>query len=174
MCAGSVGCSNGGGSSDPAAPNSAQVVNGVNFDGTYIFANIQCYDSTLTTLTNSASYTTPLSDVMVISGHSVTATTTGPGCTVNDSAAVSVGATSFDLTNRKIDSATNGSCSISQTVNNPNIAPGTISTNYSTGQTLSSIFGASYLYNASAHALGLLSGYTDGHGGYCFEIFIRQ
>ena len=56
-------CGGGGGAS--AGP-STPAVNGTNATGTYFLNNVQCYNSSLTTLTHATTYVAPHSDQVIV------------------------------------------------------------------------------------------------------------
>lgn len=162
-----IACAKGGGGS------SSSVI-GTDVSGTYMFDDVECYNASLTTLTNASTYTGAYSDTVTISGNSFSEVSTAGSCTINDSGSIVVNSNGLSLSGIKITSATSGSCTQTLTLNNANISPNSVSTTYSTNQSLSNITNATYLWNPTTKALGILSTYADGGGGYCFLVYLKQ
>lgn len=168
------GSSGGGGSSDSPATAS---IKGQDFSGTYMLRNLQCYDKTLTTLTNSANFqgtVTSYTDQIVVVGNSFTETFGANGCSVVDTGSIVVSSSGISVSNVNVTSPTSGSCTVTYSLNNPKISPSSNSQTYSSGQVLPSFTNASYVWQASTKSLGLLSTFTDGTGGYCFMVYSQQ
>ncbi|GEM_PF-3512578 len=157
------------------SPSATAAVEGIDYSGTYSLKGVECYNSSLTTLTNSATWGAGYSDVVTLTGNTLTEVATYGSCTVNYTGKVVVlDSLKMNITGLKISSVTGGSCSQTKTLSNPSITPSASTNTYSTGQSLSDTIGAIYIYNSTSKVIGLLSTYSDGSGGYCFITYTRQ
>lgn len=145
---------------------------GIDMSGNYTLKGVECYNSSLSTLTSSATYNTGYSDIVTISGNNFSETTSTSTCTVSYSAnIVFKDSNKMDITSYKVTSATNGSCSQTSSISGSSITPNSKTTSYSTGQTYTDTKDAVYVYNSTSKSVGILSTFSDGNGGYCFIIF---
>ena len=166
------------GSSAGASTQSVSSIEGKDFSGSYVFDNVECYNSNFTANTHN-DYFVGYSETITVSGNNLTATSTVGVCTVTITAHVvftdpSVIPYTLTLTQQKVVSATAGSCTQTKAFSGSAITPTSSATSYYNGKTFSDL--VTYpLWNPTNNALGIESNYSDGtSGGYCFQVFIKQ
>ena len=172
-CGGREGTRDSGGSGGSGGNS----VSGIDFSGTYKQYDVECFDSSLTTLTNQTTFSLPTTDTMVISGNSFTETLISGSCSVTLSGNIvitSSNATGLNTSNVVVTSATGGSCTINTTINSALITPSISNIKYKTNDSVSSITNGAYIWDSSNNLFGLNSSYSDGAGGYCFTVFQKQ
>lgn len=161
-----LGCAN---SSD----SKKSTVTGNDYSGTYSFMGVECYNAALTATTSTATATNAFSESVIISGNSLTATDVQGGCTVNFTGDIVFNSTTFSYTNRKVVSATGGSCSLTLALTAGAITPNSSTTTYSSNSSLSNITNGIYIRSETNGSIWLPSVHTDGAGGFCFLRYIK-
>ncbi len=165
-----ISCSGGSSGSSSGSPS----IEGTDYSGTYNFNNIQCYNTALTTLTNATTISGGFSDTLTVSGNSYSGVAIAGSCTINYSGKIVVNSSGLSLSNRVVTSATSGSCTQTLNLNGTTITPTSVVSTYTTNQSHSSVSNTPYIWNASTKAFGLLSNFSDGTGGHCFLVYIKQ
>lgn len=166
-CAGSSG----GGSS------AGSTVTGLDYSGSYVGDEIECYNASLTTLTTQAAITTGI-DYITITGNSYTAQTNDFGCAVSYSGNIVFTASGVSLSNRRVTSASGGSCTSQFALSNSpahTVTPTTLSTAHATGDTLPNVTNAPYIraVNGNTGLLSVLSN-SVAASDICLIVYKKQ
>lgn len=164
-------CSGGGGGSGSVGSS----ITGLDFSGTYTLVNVQCTNSSITTITNATTFSGVANDTLTVNGNSYTGSTTFGACSTTYEGNVVVTNSGLSLSNRRIVTATGGSCNQTLNLNGTAITPTSTTSTVSSNQSQTNLTNIPYLWNPSTLAFGLLSIYTDGtSGGYCFIVYQKQ
>lgn len=149
---------------------------GPNMTGTWSLQRLDCYDGSMTKITNKANYAN-LTDVLVINGNKITENITQGSCSISQSAEVVFGMTTMTLANQVVTKASNNSCLVTSTLSNSNVKPSVSATTYSTNENvLPAIRNFYYIYasSPSVKQLSIASNYSDVSRGYCFNVYYKQ
>lgn len=147
-------------------------VSGIDMSGTYEFINVSCDNGT--SIVQQGIYNQVYYDTWTISGNTATGNTSEGGCVVTTSGNFVFNSNNMlNMTGMKVTSAYGGNCQTTQTLNNANIAPTSITTTFSTGQTLPDKIGVNYAYSPTTKLIALSSVYSTA-GAPCFLMYQKQ
>ena len=149
---------------------------GIDMSGVWNFTGVQCFNAALTTQTSVATPAGGFSETVTVTKNRYTAIDVSGACTVEYIGDIIVSANgTLILTNRRIISATGGSCTTNLSVSGGGVTPTNVSSVNTEGQTLAAVTNAPYFYSASLKALGLPSTYSNGNAGdVCFIVYQKQ
>ncbi len=170
MCiAASMGCSKGSGDATPAAS-----VTGRDMTGSYVFNDIECFNAS-GTLTHSDTIGGGYTNTIVVTGNAFTETQTKGSTSIEQGTAV-FGANSLRVTFNSVTASSGvpNTATITRTlVNGSAITPATRDDVYNTDTGLNVVW--TYAYKVDGNTVSIESFvYSDGAGGMCYSVYVKQ
>jgi hypothetical protein len=164
------------GNADSSGSSNSSATVGLDYSGTWALNRLDCYDSTMTKVVNTAAFDN-LSETLTIAGNQLKRTITQNSCAVVANLGVVFQTSFVRVTNEVVASASGGNCVVNYSLSSSQVTPMTSAVTYATSEKVLPAE-RGFFYFASVKGgiqeLALIGDYSDTQRNYCMKVYRKN